>query len=1105
MGQGLPLVTSGPSTSPPLEPSEAELQKRRESLHRGLRRASVASTLILGIVAALGIGFVWAARESLQEATRANDEALRANSEAKRAQAATTRAEDELWNARLSEARALRIAGGPGARLRGEALVQQLVQRSDLTESQRLALRQEAIVHLSMVDVALGETPLARPTADSIQWNATLTRYAIRGGPSNQVEVHEFPATNQFISFTGPTNAAPHQLLFSPDEKLLAVRYHGGEVRVWRLDFGEELLRSRCVRPPNLTDPLMMAPDSRSMAMFTTAGLAILPLVPGAQPRLLQPGRQLENAAFSPDSKQLAVWPPRTVPQASPAAGWGIEIWDVPSGRILSHFKPAFEPWILEWHPDGRRLLLAGDRGQLSLHDTWGHEGAGASIPAPVVLSGHQGAIVGAVFTPDGSTLITHAWDSTSRLWDSVTGQEMLRETRLILTGVSRDGARLVGANGKGTQEIICDLRARTGYRTVAWAGGPKPAYGAWLSPDARLLAVGYAPGPGQTHGEVRLWDFQRTIELGRVAGITAQFSQDSQSLFVFDFSTLRRHDVSPATLTEKLEESLKGEIVLRAPSGGSINVGETLPDGRTLLVAASTSVLWFDLDSRTVQRTLAVPAHEARLSRDGGFLATVFQNEPAWLRNGTNGARLARTGTPGRILLSPDGTSLAAVEPAQLKLRTLPSLGSLFTVPLDVGASGPPATAFTPDGKAIAVAHNRTDIRLIAMPSGRELATFATARPSELAGMQGIQFSKDGRSMIAARQDGQVVAWDLPVIRAELARIGLDWDGPQPPVAFTGFGTAPAEASAPAALAPTGSLRLAGLRPAAGRLALAAALLTLVGGLVVFVVQRRMLQGYAQLEALAVSQQARLISAREELLHSQKMRALGTLAAGIAHDFNNLLSVIRLSNQLAAEQTKPAGTALENVNNIESAVTQGEAIVQSMLGYSRAAAALDKEYALDAAVSETVAMLGRKFLSGIILKLELEPNLPPVQGSRGRFEQMLLNLIVNASDAMEGHGTLRIVAAVRSHPPACLLPPRPAPRCIEVGISDSGPGIPPEVLPRIFEPFFTTKDLGHRPGTGLGLATVYTMAEQEGHGLGVETREGQGTTFRIVIPLGPP
>jgi signal transduction histidine kinase len=278
---------------------------------------------------------------------------------------------------------------------------------------------------------------------------------------------------------------------------------------------------------------------------------------------------------------------------------------------------------------------------------------------------------------------------------------------------------------------------------------------------------------------------------------------------------------------------------------------------------------------------------------------------------------------------------------------------------------------------------------------------------------------------------------------------------------------------------------------------ALLAALFAICAGMFIFLMQRRMIAGYERVEAITRAQREKLETAQDELVHSQKMRALGTLAAGIAHDFNNLLSVIRLSNQLAVEETKPSGAAKDNMDAVESAVAQGETIVQSMLGYSRAAGELDKEYSVAAALSETVAMLGKKFLSGIVLKLEVAPDLPLVHGARGRMEQILLNLVVNAAEAMKGHGILRLAAHIISSGNDCVLKPRAAPNYIEVLVSDSGPGIREDILPRIFEPFFTTKNAGATPGTGLGLSTVYTMAEQDGLGRGNQSARHQLSNCR--------
>jgi signal transduction histidine kinase len=244
------------------------------------------------------------------------------------------------------------------------------------------------------------------------------------------------------------------------------------------------------------------------------------------------------------------------------------------------------------------------------------------------------------------------------------------------------------------------------------------------------------------------------------------------------------------------------------------------------------------------------------------------------------------------------------------------------------------------------------------------------------------------------------------------------------------------------------------------------------------------------------------LDDAQIQLVHSQKMKALGTLAAGIAHDFNNLLSIIRMSGQLVDRQLRPQGLPKENLEAIEQAVVQGKSIVGAILGYSRRPGDPNALYHVNEVVSETLAMLNRQYLSGIVLTLELADQAPPVRGDKSRLEQALLNLIINAAEAMSGNGQLTLQVRSLAVAPACLLAPRPASGYLEVSVRDSGLGIPLELQARIFEPFFTTKTAAAERGTGLGLTTVYTIAQQDGWGLAVASTPGQGATFRIVLPV---
>jgi len=1082
-----------------------DLHAQREALRRGLRRANIASVLILVLLVALAFGFVWKARQSAREAERASQQAQRANAEANRALQASSRAEDELWNARLNEARARRIAGGPGARIGATAILRELVQRPDLTEEQILALRQEAIAQLALVDVMPATNWVVKDYWTSLAWDGSLTRY-VRTNTSRAVELCEYPSGRLLASFRGPGNAQPRAAVLTPDGRLLAARFSGSDVLVWELESEKLFLKSRCRHVAGLAGPLLPSPDSRALLMFTTDGLVIQPLETNSVARPLQPGRIVVNAVFTHDAQRLAV--------CLATNSTVVEVWDAASGATLQRFDAGFPVVTLEWHPDGRRLALSGDQGRLGI---WDVSPALANLTARIKssatdtqvphellrLEGHTSKVDYTMFTPDGSCLLTHAYDKMNVVWDVTSGQPLLAETRVNLREFDRTGEKVLGMGSNEWSEAICAFRPRTGFRTVGWTGAPRAVNGIWLSPDSRLLALVHPASPGLPRGECRLWDFERGVEIARLPGIWAQFSPDGRFLYTFEKDVLRKRELRPEFFAGTAPWP-QGEILFkRTEPEENVNAGTLSADGRTLALGADKYVRLIDLESKTVSRQFTARTHNTELSPDGALLGTRYQNQPGRLRNPTNGAVLTQMVGVVEFVFSPDNKWVLAKGVEQLHLLDPKSLAVVREIPLELGAGFPPSTTFSPDGATLAVVHNRFDVRLLDLATGREQATFSAPHPAQAAWSQGLAFSGDGRWLVMAKQDGEVVAWDLPVIRGELAGLGLDWGMDSL--------TSVAASRQSAANFPEDRRRSAEtpLRLRAGlvgspalTLAFGAVALALGAGLFVSLHQRRMLSAYVRADALAIEQQRKLQTAQEELQHSQKMRALGTLAAGIAHDFNNLLSVIRLSNQLAAEQTKASGTAKENMDAIESAVGQGETIVQSMLGYSRAAAELENEYSVAAAVSETVAMLGKKFLSGIVLQLEVQPDIPPVRGVRGRLEQMLLNLVVNASEAMSGKGTLQLSARVVGDANNCIFKPNAARRYVAVSVGDSGPGIPEEILPRVFEPFFTTKNAGARPGTGLGLSTVYTMAQQDGLGLAVKTSEGQGTTFEILIPV---
>jgi signal transduction histidine kinase len=242
---------------------------------------------------------------------------------------------------------------------------------------------------------------------------------------------------------------------------------------------------------------------------------------------------------------------------------------------------------------------------------------------------------------------------------------------------------------------------------------------------------------------------------------------------------------------------------------------------------------------------------------------------------------------------------------------------------------------------------------------------------------------------------------------------------------------------------------------------------------------------------------------ANRELFHSQKMNALGALAAGIAHDFNNILSIVKGSAQIIEENLDNPEKVRTRADRIKTVVEQGAGIVKAMLGFSRESEAAASLCEVNAVVEETLKLLGDRFLREVRVIFQPAFDLPKILAPKDFIQQILLNFILNAAEAM----TKEKKILLRTHlvgklPGGLALAPAPAKAYLGVAVQDFGCGIPPENLPRIFEPFFTTKALSTRRGTGLGLSMVYELARKMGAGLAVESVVDQGSTFTLILPV---
>jgi len=262
-------------------------------------------------------------------------------------------------------------------------------------------------------------------------------------------------------------------------------------------------------------------------------------------------------------------------------------------------------------------------------------------------------------------------------------------------------------------------------------------------------------------------------------------------------------------------------------------------------------------------------------------------------------------------------------------------------------------------------------------------------------------------------------------------------------------------------------------------------------------------LRSYAEIERKVAERTSQLEVANRELLHSQKMNALGTLAAGIAHDFNNILSIIKGSTQIIEENLDNPEKVRTRTDRIKLVVEQGTGIVKAMLGFSRDSGQEPALCNLNDVVQDTLKLLGDRFLREVRVSFKPTPGLPGVLAAKDFVQQILLNFIFNAAESMETNKQIILATQLMGELPADLvLLPVPAVRYAGVSVADSGCGIPEENLPRIFEPFFTTKALSTRRGTGLGLSMVYELAKKLGGGLAVESVVGTGSTFTLILPV---
>jgi|GEM_PF-3530586 len=243
----------------------------------------------------------------------------------------------------------------------------------------------------------------------------------------------------------------------------------------------------------------------------------------------------------------------------------------------------------------------------------------------------------------------------------------------------------------------------------------------------------------------------------------------------------------------------------------------------------------------------------------------------------------------------------------------------------------------------------------------------------------------------------------------------------------------------------------------------------------------------------------------QRQLYQAQKMEAVGQLACGVAHDFNNLITA--MLGQVAVARAEPTCQARveEALQTIEQAARQAQGVSQSLLKFGGEMSARRQPLDLRTTLHESARLLRQSLPASIDLKLDLPPDVPLwISGDGTQLQQVILNLAINARDAMPAGGTLRLSAFPTglSRERTSSDPGAGDSAGVTLQVSDTGVGMPPEVIARAFDPFFTTKPRGH--GTGLGLSVVHAIVEDHGGTISISSQVGQGSTFTIWLPAIP-
>jgi serine/threonine protein kinase/WD40 repeat protein len=752
------------------QPIHARRTAPLERAWRWTRRNPALAALMTSIGALLlfiALGALLAAHRFSQERNTALDNLARAVEAERNALQAREATEEQLWEAKLEQARASRQSNEAGRRFRTlKVLAEAAKIRPDLR------LRNEAIACLALADMG-NDRPLggAEPTSYGFGLDPLRDHYA-RSDSRGGLSVRRVADEQEVIPLAGPGYPA-FEVRFSPDGRYLAAKYYLGaadlakEYRVWDWRRGQMVVHQLSNALGTAVD---FSPDSRSVVLGgrQDGTISFYELPSGKEVRCLRLGYVSNDLSFNPAGDRFA------------ASELLVRIHDVETGEVLSTFgDPVWKGFHgLAWNGDGRLLAAACTNANVYLWNT-------VTGLQHAELKGHEREVIQVAFSRRGGLLASSSWDGTTRLWDTASGKPLVRALGSGVDFGADDGQLSYQSESQiGIREVANGDECRRLQENDFGSGGGIQSVD--FSPNGRILAASSAAG-------VRLWDAVAGKEIANLPigpSYSAFFHPRGDALITSGARGLVRWPLSPPL------QKATGRYQIGLPQAIDVLASRSLQqccldqDGRLVAVLdrganQATVVNWDKPDNKVLlsnHRNLS----RLSLSPKGTWAATgTWKGSGVRIWDAASGKLIKElaAGNAG-VAFSPDGDWLVVGEGNNYRFYRTESWQPAQVIRTENMAGLTSDPVFAPDSRMLAVWHAFRSVKLFHPATGRELATLMVADPQNIVAMR---FSPDGSQLAVATIGHVVQLWDLRDIRRQLQALNLDWDAPACAPAETG------------------------------------------------------------------------------------------------------------------------------------------------------------------------------------------------------------------------------------------------------------------------------------------------------------------------------